>query len=579
MSDEILSTTMQTMLATTLLTSVLIPLFNRMLDHTGKSFEESFYPTNLLKNITLGKENSMEITYAANWDLRYLRFIALTGTTHNQHLIKAVIDFLKQKNVPMQSTNLILEEPSHMLFSLEALENTNDPKVLQKYFADGIPITHPVQYQGINIICSLNNSNNSNASDKASNEADKMANVSVKITMRISSRTKSYYELKQFMMQCYKDYITHKAILLNNSDRQIYYSQLKLNEESIYPYFVKFEMPPKIQRSCSKISPYSEKRHAAFRYVYLSDKIVLGIQRLIDHVNQGLSNKAIFFITGIPGSGKTTLIRAISEYANRHIVACKLSITSTNDMLMNIFHGDSMYICKEGIISLEPYKRILLFEEIDADTDILHERTKLIDKKSDSTNQSLALLTAAMIQSQKSSSSKNDSSSHGSLNSNTKPNLEGWLTTIDGSLPLNKVIAAITANHPDLLDEAVTRQGRVSLKLHLEEIQTDDARHMLQDFFPEDIIPENLVLDGELSGAELEGLCQRSSSLEELIKDLPKVKIDYKNTRREIQEAKQLEKSVIEAQRQKKLQDAMEVLSKKDDKNDKDNKSEKILSR
>jgi hypothetical protein len=285
------------------ISAALLSNFTDILNSTVQSGTRSLSPAKAVKNLILGKERMVEISYSATCSNSGYK--AAAGMEHNHHLIAAVIDFLKTQPVTFISTKLSLGEPSKNLFG-NVGKQTNDPKMLRNYITSVIPINEAIHYNNMYIVCSLGHRTKKIPKEDY-DDVDKLGST-LDIVLTITSRTRSFNDINAFITQCYQDYLEKKAEYISNG-QNFYFCQVRSEDgaNNSDPEFTRYVLPKPLLRSYRKISPFSKERHPAFRHTYLSDEIILQIQYLIDQVNAGMANKAIFLIDGLPGSGKTTL--------------------------------------------------------------------------------------------------------------------------------------------------------------------------------------------------------------------------------------------------------------------------------
>lgn len=156
---------------------------------------------------------------------------------------------------------------------------------------------------------------------------------------------------------------------------------------------------------------------------------------------------------GPPGTGKTSLARAIcAEYGLDLYI---LDITQFNDADL-----------KEQVWSIGP-NSVLLLEDIDT-VSTTHER--------DGSEKETA----------------------------GKVTLGGLLNAIDGVVDSNGRVLILTTNHPERLDPALLRPGRIDLKLELSYMDAQMLRSAIRRSFPNFSIPEPLYIRSRVTPAEVQ---------------------------------------------------------------------------
>lgn len=169
-----------------------------------------------------------------------------------------------------------------------------------------------------------------------------------------------------------------------------------------------------------------------------------------EYERRGIAHKRGHCYHGPPGTGKTTLARAIAiEYG--------MDVYNVN--LNNVDGDDSLIrMCTEI-----RRKSILLFEDIDA----YFENRKTVSKKSQVT-------------------------------------FSGLLNALDGAVNLRSVFIIITTNHVDRLDPALLRPGRIDMIHELGFAKTPEVNEYLSMFYLKDI---KLDFEIETSMCNIQNAC------------------------------------------------------------------------
>jgi hypothetical protein len=274
------------------------------------------------------------------------------------------------------------------------------------------------------------------------------------------------YKLPLFELKNYIDNITENYLMSIKDNR--------LNKKFIYSL-------DKVENKDEE-SPYDCWREDVFES-YRSFKNIFfdGKQQLIEKIDFFLNNKKWYHEKGIPyslgiglhgppGTGKTSFIKALANYTNRHIVMISLKIIKTKNQLEKLFF-ENTYNDDNEKYSISWDKKILVFEDIDCIGDIILDREKKEkekekqkkknnkkneEKKEDNDNVKVSDILQTICE----------------LNEPTTTilpikeqliTLDDILNLWDGIRETPGRILIISSNHYDKLDPALVRPGRIDI--------------------------------------------------------------------------------------------------------------------
>lgn len=207
---------------------------------------------------------------------------------------------------------------------------------------------------------------------------------------------------------------------------------------------------------------------------------------------------------GLPGCGKTSLIKALSKDCQRHVFNIKLSESTTISQINNLFFSEKVMTVVDGIntsYNIPIDKRLIVIEDIDCLSNIVLERQAVAPEdtsplkaqepaprtRHQDTNMwggfdgSDAFAFYDMIKPMPSShkNATKDAPQDVSSSHAQKLTLAYLLNVLDGVLETPGRIVIMTSNHPEKLDKALVRPGRIDLKVHFEKCTKEDVAEMI----------------------------------------------------------------------------------------------------
>eukprot|EP00092_Neocalanus_flemingeri_P034878 GFUD01037953.1.p1 GENE.GFUD01037953.1~~GFUD01037953.1.p1 ORF type:complete len:647 (+),score=163.85 GFUD01037953.1:84-2024(+) len=302
---------------------------------------------------------------------------------------------------------------------------------------------------------------------------DKENKSTVVYTISIHTNALSYSQLSTMVSTWEKEYEDYKY----SQNGLHFYSYNPVPESDGDDYN---EFPFQSSKTFDNLF-FSEKEKIVSRVKFFSENETWYAER-------GVPYTLGFLFHGLPGTGKTSSIKAIANMTQRHIVSVPLKNVKNIEDLYKVFYGST--INKK---SIPINKRIFVLEDIDAASleDTVKRRdedqNKLEgDQDTDSdadTDKDEETGKAATIKKLKKELREKEKLDEKKLT------LADLLEVFDGVMEMKGRIMVITTNHPEKLDRALIRPGRVDINMKFGYCQPDDILDIFRNFYGEQSIP------------------------------------------------------------------------------------------
>lgn len=228
------------------------------------------------------------------------------------------------------------------------------------------------------------------------------------------------------------------------------------------------------------------------------------------YVERGLAHKKTFILHGIPGTGKTSIIKAIASHYGMNLCVINLGVIS-----------DATF---EAAMASVPANSIVVIEDFDSAKSAHRRRgAQPVDpqapksvKVSESGQLTVAYSTIDEPTPSPAPAEENKEDEFSMLT------LSGILNTLDGVISLDEKLVFMTTNHLDLMDPALIRKGRVDHIYEVKPLEHDEVTQYVELMFPDTVVSINDHF-APILGCDLQALYfEYPESVEDFIEAIPK---------------------------------------------------------
>jgi hypothetical protein len=185
-------------------------------------------------------------------------------------------------------------------------------------------------------------------------------------------------------------------------------------------------------------------------------------------------------LDGPPGTGKTSLIKALANQTGRCVIDINLSKLKFQKELKAVFIEQ-----KINNVEIPQDKRLYVFEEFDCMMDIVAQRSHESNNKhnnSDNKNSQKVVITETKYD-EYYMPVKTTKEEPVQLEPNAPITLDTLLNCIDGTLEANGHMICLTTNYKEKIDKALLRPGRFDCHIHLDNATPKTILQMVNHFY------------------------------------------------------------------------------------------------
>ena len=349
--------------------------------------------------------------------------------------------------------------------------------------------------------------------EESRDDKERVSTKTDRITINIYSYIYSVSYLKNYIDDITEKYLS--SIKKNRSNKRFIYLLDKVKftpEESVY--------------DCWREDIFESAR--TFNNIFFDGK-----KELIEKINFFINNRNWYYEKGIPyslgiglhgppGTGKTSFIKALANYTNRHIIVLSLKIIKTKRQLEQFFFENTYNDNNEkNEVSFD--KKIIVFEDIDCIGDIVLDRNNkqpkrdLNNKIYDEGSLNIGDVLHSIRELNETGTVKMTNSFNDELIT-----LDDILNLWDGIRETPGRILIISSNHYDKLDPALIRPGRIDITHELSNASHNTIAEMYLHLFGNKIDNDMLMQINEYfySPAELINIYVSNKTENEFMKRL-----------------------------------------------------------
>tara|TARA_Y100000385_G_scaffold151274_1_gene156845 strand:- start:5735 stop:7072 length:1338 start_codon:yes stop_codon:yes gene_type:complete len=329
-------------------------------------------------------------------------------------------------------------------------------------------------------------------------------------SLELYSKELELSELKAFINELKRKYLYEKNNKLDNL--KYYFDEHHVTLMKNSNDTIKFSTAPtEIVFKMTQFNTNKSLKNVFGNHLKLiKERMDLFINNTQWYIEKGIPYTLGILLHGPPGTGKTSIIKAIAKDTNRHIFNIKLYQDTTKSQIHNLFFNENVKVIKNGqteTFTIPLNDRIYVLEDVDCDNELLLDRNFKTTKdhkivKSNNYENTFEsrfeqydlhkIHYADFFKDDDNKCKDNNFKLRGDneLQEDTTEQLtlSYILNILDGILETPGRILIMTTNYPDKLDKALIRPGRIDINLEVGYCDISMIQEMFKFFYNKDLI-------------------------------------------------------------------------------------------
>ena len=482
-------------------------IFYKILNHSNLENHISSYVSYMIKNL-VHNENQYCVSFVSHEKKMKVGVAATTVKIIYSKTFKSILNYIIEHKKDLSNISGYREIMSQMC--IDYYEEQDEFQLIPN-------VNIPILVDETNkIYCTIHKIDMNDENDKPS----KSSHYEIKLYSNYSSfekKSTTNVKVDTFIEQCLKEY-EEKINPSNNMKQYIFQYMGQENSEESHYSNINFKEYEFTSNKSLDTNVFFEGKEDLIQYItpFIYDKFSKDCNEGEKLYNKlGKTFSAGILLSGPPGCGKSSTIKAILNKTNRIGINVNLSLIKSNEELENLFRNK-----KFNNKTYTGKQLCFIIEDCDAD-----EKESLKDRalrKNDSCATSFSMTND---KDKKSDDGKNSNLTLNSLLHDLKQtfDLNCFLNILDGIIELHGVMVIMTTNYKEKLDKALIRDGRIDFKFEFKKANKNIIQQMLCARFDckeNDVINHSSfknIKDYVLSPATIQTISFNSKTLDECI--------------------------------------------------------------
>jgi hypothetical protein len=482
-------------------------IFYKILNHANLESHISSYVSYMIKNF-VNNENQYCVSFVSHEKKMKVGVAATTVKIIYSKTFKSILNYMIVHKKDLSNISGYREIMSQMC--IDYYEEQDEFQLIPN-------VNIPILVDETNkIYCTIHKIDMNDENDKPS----KSNHYEIKLYSNYSSfekKSTTNAKVDTFIEQCLKEY-EEKINPSNNMKQYIFQYMGQENSEESHYSNINFKEYEFTSNKSLDTNVFFEGKEDLIQYItpFIYDKINKDCNEGEKLYNKlGKTFSAGILLSGPPGCGKSSTIKAILNKTNRIGINVNLSLIKSNEGLENLFRNK-----KFNNKTYTGKQLCFIIEDCDAD-----EKESLKDRSLKNNDSCTTSFSMSNDKDKKSDDGKNCNQTLNSLlhDLNKTFDLNCFLNILDGIIELHGVMVIMTTNYKEKLDKALIRDGRIDFKFEFKKANKKIIQEMLCARFEcneTDIVNHSNfqnIKDYVLSPATIQTISFNSKTLDECI--------------------------------------------------------------